>query len=175
MGSSRISLTTAKNILGLAQQSNNTFTMRELRDAYFKAAKQCHPDLQAKDGKYLNKDFHALTEAYELLQQHHHQIGNNASSKTIDDYDVTIEEDKSFRFGCKEWLGLSAEVVEESKKCPIFREWLQGRTDGALRWNHFFALHGGMAPMLRPPENLLLEGGEEDIMQGVLKRRRKRR
>jgi len=144
----------ARKVLGL----EGDVTTRQLRLAYLHAAKQCHPDLaKNKSGD----DFRRVTNAYELLQ-----------SGVIPDADlgITIREEESFRQSCQEWLGVTAEVVEESKRCPIFREWLEGRTDSAFRWKVFFALHGGMAPMLRPP-TALLEG--QPVPTAFTRRKRK--
>mmetsp|Transcript_14470 Transcript_14470/g.23950 ORF Transcript_14470/g.23950 Transcript_14470/m.23950 type:complete len:190 (+) Transcript_14470:95-664(+) len=152
-------LESAKIILGL--DSSADFTARQLRSAYLEAAKKSHPDLaNSKDGNA----FKRISEAYEFLQ-----TGVSPDS----DLGITIAEDASFRQSCEEWLGVKAEVVEESKRCPIFREWLEGRTDSAFRWKMFFALHGGLAPMLRPPAALLEDDGNHNVNRGVTRRRRK--
>jgi len=161
-------LKSAKKILDLT----DTFTVSELRRAYFAAAKMCHPDLQdsTPGDDDLNENFHALTEAYELLQQQHSTTGK------LNEYGITAQEEEAFRTVCQDWLGVSAEVVEESKRCPIFRDWLQGKTDAAMYWNSFFALNGGLAPMLRPPAALLDDGGkqeEEKLIKGLNRRKRR--
>jgi len=166
----------AKKLLGLAN-STTSFTIRELRHAYFQAAKLCHPDLQEEtesgDNNY-NESFNALTEAYELLQQQH-------TGAVINDYGITEQEERDFRMACQANLGVAAETVEESKRCPIFREWLKGKTDAAQLWNSFFAHHGGLAPMLRPPVTTLLEQNKDAITmlsenrKQLLNRRKRRR
>eukprot|EP00547_Thalassionema_nitzschioides_P005910 CAMPEP_0194201418 /NCGR_PEP_ID=MMETSP0156-20130528/1695_1 /TAXON_ID=33649 /ORGANISM="Thalassionema nitzschioides, Strain L26-B" /LENGTH=144 /DNA_ID=CAMNT_0038926605 /DNA_START=247 /DNA_END=681 /DNA_ORIENTATION=+ len=144
-------------MLGLS----TSFTARELRQAYLQAAKLSHPDLNRHTSRY---DFQAVTEAYEFLssQQKQGTLG--------DDLGITAQEEEYFRESCQDWLGVSADVVEESKKCPMFREWLQGKTDAAMLWNSFFSLHGGLAPMLRPPA-ALLEG--EGVTATRTRRKRK--
>jgi hypothetical protein len=149
-------LDSARVLLGL--DANSDVTSRQLRKAYLQAAKRCHPDIQKnKDGD----DFRKINEAYEYLQ-----------SGVVPDPDlgITIQEDAAFRASCQEWLGLPAEVVEESKLCPIFRQWLDGKTDAASRWKFFLAMHGGLAPMLRPPVALIEDQRE---YKGLNRRRRK--
>lgn len=141
---SAITISKAQDMLGLP----SSFNSRDLRQAYLKSAKLCHPDLNRHSNRH---DFHAVTEAYELL------LGQKQEMDPDDDLGITAQEELSYREACEEWLGVSADVVEESKKCPMFRDWLQGTTDAAILWNSFFALHGGMAPMLRTP-SALLEG-----------------
>lgn len=149
----------AKVLLGL--DINADFTARQLRTAYLEAAKDCHPDLaKNKNGEAFKK----VSEAYEFLQ-----TGVSPDA----DLGITIAEEALFRQSCEEWLGVRAEVVEESKRCPIFREWLEGKTDAAFRWKMFFALHGGLAPMLRPPAALLEDDGVANVNRGVTRRKRR--
>mmetsp|Transcript_27658 Transcript_27658/g.31682 ORF Transcript_27658/g.31682 Transcript_27658/m.31682 type:complete len:294 (-) Transcript_27658:95-976(-) len=177
-----------------------SFTQKELRDAYFTAAKLCHPDSSSSSikqqhtrNKNNNDDdddddegeenykrnlaikFHAITEAYELLQDQHdinhdgvkinHENENECYSYT------SKTEEQHFREACREYLGVDAEIVEESKRCPLFREWLKGRTVDAFHWNNFLMLHGGLAPMLRKKKTMKLTQGDDD---GKKRRRRKR-
>ena len=112
---------------------------------------------------------------------------NTASTTTTDDYDendnsstfvIHKTEEEHFRTACREKLGLDAETVEESKKCPLFRDWLKGKTDAAFHWNMFFMLHGGLAPMLNEKRVLKLSegnsGGNSISGNGRIRRRRKK-
>jgi hypothetical protein len=150
----------AKELLGLPP-SQTSPTPKELRVAYFTAAKRCHPDLQPQSNRDLVELFHQITSAYELLQK-----GNNTNDWT--DVGITDDEEATFRVACKEQLGLTAETVEESKQNPMFREWLQGKTDAAYFWQNFLANHGGLAPMLRPKPQLTSSSSARTL------RRRKR-
>jgi len=168
----------ALRLLGLSQP----FSPRELRDAYFEFAKQCHPDSSGDQTD--TKRFLQLTEAYESLRcvasNHHVEL----------QYDTPSEEEE-YRAACQAWLGLQvvparsvmhsspftlslvalystycsccscvvadvlcwqAEQVEESKACPMFRQWLASSND--LNWVSFLALHGGLAARLNPRAQL---------------------
>jgi hypothetical protein len=76
--------------------------------------------------------------------------GQVVNDVDLTDDEITIQQEADFRVGCEQVLGLTAEKVEESKRCPLFREWLKGRTDSAYLWQSFLMQHGGLAPMLRP-------------------------
>ena len=169
-----LTLQSAERLLDLTD--NPRYTARELRDAYFDAAKSCHPDSthEAKARKSLApidaaRHFLEVTEAYELLRS-----GKNASFQTDANF-VTKSEEQEFRDACKEWLGLDAETVEESKRCPLFRRWLQGGTDAACHWNNFFFLNGGLVPKMRPPAALIGKGGSSSRSTGPSTRRRRKR
>ena len=154
----------AKELLGLPLQQGTPPTPKEIRAAYFTAAKRCHPDLQRQSNRDLVELFHQMTNAYELLLQ-------NATPTTTADNDVGITDDEeaTFRVACREQLGLTAETVEESKRNPMFREWLQGKTDAAYFWQNFLANYGGLAPMVRPKPQL-----EASCSSARTLRRRKR-
>jgi hypothetical protein len=130
----QISVHAARRLLGLSYPN---FTIHQLRHAYRKAALTSHPDLE--NGNH--DAFLQVTEAYEVLLTH-----SSGKVETV----VSADEELAFRQACRDWLGLPPEIVEESKQCPNFRQWLSGRTDSAHAWRVFFALHGGLAPMLRP-------------------------
>lgn len=201
------SITTALKLLNL--KPHTRYSPNELRDAYFTAAKLCHPDspnakiiiltdvddhCTIKNGgnkNYVEKDmdeetrkeqltsqFHAISEAYELLQKKSN-IGFFSSSSqqpSTNEY-INKSEEEHFRQACIEFLGVDAEIVEESKRCPLFREWLKGRTVDAFLWNTFLMKHGGLAPMLRRKKvaNLAAGGGDDDgsVVGGKTRRRRR--
>ena len=201
------SITTALKLLNL--KPHTRFSPKELRDAYFTAAKLCHPDSpnakimiltnddddhdhhNSKDGsngikekkdmdeetrkEHLTNQFHAITEAYELLQKHSN-IGSSSSQQhqpSTNEY-ITKSEEEHFRQACIEFLGVDAEIVEESKRCPLFREWLKGRTVDAFLWNTFLMKHGGLAPMLRKKKVANLAAGDDGSFVGGKSRRRRR-
>ncbi len=145
------------------------FTQKELRDAYFTAAKLCHPDLnKTKSSEELSEKFLEITEAYEYLQKKQPSSprtkSSNGQNNDEGDIDwsnyVTKSEEQVYRDACQEILGLDAEIVEESKRCSLFRDWLKGKTDAAFHWNNFFMLHGGLAPMLRRKKLVSIGSGE---------------
>ena len=154
----------AKRILGL--DAHSAATARDIRKAYFLAAKACHPDVQKQDDG--GAAFRMVTVAYEVLQ----------SNISVEDQAILVTEDEevAFRIACRQVLGLPAEVVEESKQNPMFRTWLKGRTDGAFTWRNFLSQHGGLAPKLRP--RLMIEGkdcfaGSKDFSSASLRRRKR--
>jgi hypothetical protein len=184
-----------RSALGLLNLHNNTdFTARQLRDAYFLAAKKCHPDtsnieiiagsndendtLKAqKIRKELTSIFLQITDAYELLQKHCKNQPSSSSSassenhktrsSTNTEFDNEVEffsltEEEDYRQACLDHLGLDADIVEESKKCPLFRQWLQGNTDSAAIWGNFLMLHGGLAPMIKNDGKKVLHVTEGD-------------
>ena len=154
----------ALDMLGLRERSTEeTITAKVLRLAYYQAAKECHPDVasgrknkQSGNNEDAAEQFRLVTEAYELLllQQEQHQKQRNNSgiddASVLDLDDFTPHSEADYREACLQWLGQPAEVVEESKRCPVFRQWLSGRTDSAYYWNMFLMLHGGLAPRLLP-------------------------
>ena len=203
--STTITFQSALHILKLHHRPN--YNPKELRDAYFAAAKLCHPDTKKKQknsssssgGKRFNDDddddmtikFLELTEAYEILQeqykkslssnsfysktQHTKQPDSSSSSSSSSTYIIHQTEEENFRSACREKLGLDAETVEESKQCPLFREWLKGKTDAAFHWNMFFMMHGGLAPMLNQKKVMRLsEGDDSDGLSGRVRRRRRK-
>jgi hypothetical protein len=158
-------------------------TMKELRYAYFAAAKLCHPDMLSSrtqqqshnnvrddekddDGNDDSVDsgerFRLVTDAYELLQEaivglrrasmakKNQDNDDDDDENVYDEHDtITEKEEQIYRRACWDVLGLPAEIVEEAKQTPQFREWLQGRTDAAIIWQSFLLQHGGLAPQLR--------------------------
>ena len=131
------------------------FSMLELRDAYFEAAKRCHPDANQDDVEVKARSsdlFLKVTEAYELLRKY--PRGDLSSNSEIDEdeyYEQNIiskTEEQFYRDAVYETLGMRAEDLEESKKCPMFRIWLAGGSHTAFHFNLFLMRHGGLAPML---------------------------
>ena len=156
----------ALQLLGLPSSHNHkeilTLTMPQLRQAYFAAAKRCHPDTQPPQSlkqddssndtqnhrdKRNNRhdDFLRVTSAYELLYQ---QLARNGK---LDTQTISDDEQAAFRDACYMHLGVAPEVVEECKRSPEFRRWLAGRTDAAHTWRNFLTQHGGLAPQLPLP------------------------
>jgi hypothetical protein len=127
----------------------------EIRLAYLQAAKESHPDAATVDAEtakeLLNEKFTKVTQAYEYLIRYY--CNNNNTSSTDDsnnNWGISMEEEIEFNDSCLAVLGLRAEIVEESKQDPGFRQWLLGNTDSAHLWRGFLANHGGLAPKLRP-------------------------
>ncbi len=179
--SSSISVNRALRLLQLHHNPN--YTPNELRDAYFKSAKLCHPDSSSASNKggddACTMQFLEITEAYELLGRRKNSTntstegtrtnkndGNGSGSSYDDSYNdefiIRRSEEEQFRTACREYLGLDAETVEESKRCPLFREWLKGKTDAAFHWNNFFMLNGGLAPMLNREKTHRISQGDVD-------------
>ena len=148
-------------------------TIRELRNAYFVAAKRCHPDVvkQQHPGDEEAFDFRDITIAYEHLLHGDHIEYNPEEADNI----VTRNEEEEYRDACKTMLGLPAEIVEESKQNPMFRKWLVGNTDAALHWRSFFAANGGMAQKLRPPAGYLGRGKDDVVRKSDTRRKRGRK
>ena len=154
----------ALSVLGM----EGAFTQRQLRDAYYTAAKRCHPDLvSAEDDTPL--DFREVTDAFEHLMK----AGSMLESEDDEEL-VTVSEDERFRTACREILGLSAEAVEESKRDPKFRQWLKGNTDAAHYWRNFLMGHGGLAPQLRPPAGYIGQNEKRVVRKSETRRKRKR-
>lgn len=165
-----ISTSAAKSMLGFAK--DQTFTVKELRDAYFQAAKLCHPDaVRGKDSNLSLLDFRDITEAYEHLLNGDNS-GSQYSKEELANI-ITISEEEEYRQACKASLGISAEIVEESKLNPMFRKWLTGNTDAAYHWRNFFAAHGGLAQKLRTPAGYLGSGDEDRVVTKSELRRKK--
>jgi DnaJ domain len=161
-----ITIQDARDILGV---SHVRLTPKLLRTAYLEAAKRCHPDTQTeKKSKHdTGEEFRQVTEAYEVL------LGTNMPNFT-NDFGITDSEEAEFRRACQDMLGVRAEVVEESKRCPAFRQWLAGRTDAAYTWRAFFMRYGGFAPKLRPSAGMI-EASKAELPKSSSRRRRSSR
>ena len=151
----------AMQLLGLDAERH--VSAKTLRKAYLEAALRCHPDLQKNNN---SAEFTKINDAYVLLQ-------SGIVTVPGEDLGITTQDEASYRRACEEWLGLPAEVVEESKRCPMFRHWLSGKTDAADRWRVFFSLFGGLSPML-PSQSPMLEGSGDVGRVTPVVRRRKR-
>mmetsp|Transcript_19001 Transcript_19001/g.44517 ORF Transcript_19001/g.44517 Transcript_19001/m.44517 type:complete len:181 (-) Transcript_19001:190-732(-) len=159
-----ISTKAAMSTLGM----KGAFTQRQLRDAYYTAAKRCHPDLVSADDTPL--DFREVTDAFEHLMKDRSMLESDGDDEEL----VTVSEDERFRTACREILGLSAEAVEESKRDPKFRQWLKGNTDAAHYWRNFLMGHGGLAPQLRPPAGFIGQNEKRVVRMSETRRKRKR-
>lgn len=148
----------ARALLGLpakASKETTPLTLKELRHAYFAAAKKCHPDTKPDnedEEKGSDDAFLQITRAYELLQAEINQ------TEILLESTISSSEEEEFRRACRTELGIDAEIVEECKQNPAFRQWLLGRTDAAYHWRVFFLQHGGLAPKLRPSGGRLTTG-----------------
>jgi len=173
INSSRSAIISAIKILNLSDTSH--FNPRQLRDAYFAEAKLCHPDSSPRrkdsgESAKVHKQncasrFHKVNEAYDLLlkQKVTSTSVSSAEDNGYDDdlfYDndishiISKSEEQWFREACRDTLGVDAETVEESKKCPVFLDWLKGRSMMARHWTFFFMQNGGLAPMLKNRQTL---------------------
>ena len=176
------SVSQAQRLLGLSSNNTEKYTGKQIREAYFAAAKRCHPDTLGVDQKSKSDNetvqaaaqkFMQITEAYEVLLNYTITAG-----EFMDQYQV--DEEKEFRQACRDYLQLPAEIVEESKRCPMFRKWLIGNTDSAFHWRMFLQLHGGLAPKLKS-SFLSIQAGSNistsdvsSVDKPVIRRRRNR-
>ena len=168
----QITTESAKSLLGL---EHDTFTVRELRQAYFEAAKLHHPDavkhtrIDTLNGKI--PDFIEITVAYEHLLQSSQSTDNHDSSTNIHNI-IDHDEETEYRTACLDILGIPAEIVEESKKNPMFRQWLMGKTDAAMHWKMFLSKYGGLAEKIRP--RVQVAEGKKAAVRKVDTRRKRR-
>lgn len=160
----------ALRVLGLG---HSQLSPKILRTAYLQAAKECHPDTKDVDEckEEAAQRFRLVTEAYELLLSGNDMTSSDDSVDGANYYGITDKEEAEFRRACQERLGLPAEIVEESKTCPAFRQWLDGKTDAAHYWRVFFIQHGGLAPKIRPPPAGLLESNVDPTKSSTRRRR----
>lgn len=119
---------------------NSNINLKDLRKAYFQAAKQCHPDTIVNESSTQvtkqdsSAQFMLVSEAYEVLLS---IISPVSDGKLRSEGLISEREEIEFRRNCQDWLGIPADVVEESKRCPLFRQWLKGNTDAAFHWKVF--------------------------------------
>lgn len=156
--STELTYSKAKQVLGLCVNSSVP-DAKILRNAYLQAAKKTHPDLRTNS----RQDFQLVSDAYELLL-------SGAPDSRNADFGITINEEQDYRQACRNWLGIDAEIVEEAKRDPAFRNWVKLEGSSTRHWRQFLSLHGGLAPMLKPKKFLENNASTKD-----LKRRRRRR
>lgn len=174
-----LNLPAAHTSITRSTAEHEILSTKQLRLAYFQAAKMCHPDIIDADdytlpGSAIDKkaarrqdsanQFMRVTEAYEFLLNRINPSKNYSASDLVSE-----KEEGDFRRNCQDWLGIPADVVEESKRCPLFREWLKGNTDAAHHWKIFLMQNGGLAPRLRA--TVLVEAGEESAVATSRRRR----
>eukprot|EP00588_Corethron_pennatum_P020094 CAMPEP_0194323320 /NCGR_PEP_ID=MMETSP0171-20130528/25176_1 /TAXON_ID=218684 /ORGANISM="Corethron pennatum, Strain L29A3" /LENGTH=155 /DNA_ID=CAMNT_0039081933 /DNA_START=72 /DNA_END=536 /DNA_ORIENTATION=+ len=129
-----LSTSAAKEILGLRQST--TPSLKELRSAYFQAAKKCHPDTNSScvENESMEFDeglaFRRISDAYEKLLSS--DVGGSFQEEEEDI--ITEREEEDYRKACLSVLGINAEIVEESKQDAVFRNWLAGNTNCAKWW-----------------------------------------
>lgn len=164
-----ITTASAKSMLGFTEHCQ--FTIRELRHAYFEAAKLHHPDVIKQHPNRIVFDFRDITNAYEHLLTSSHIISHISEDEPI----ITHDEEDEYRRACLDILGIPAEIVEESKKNPMFRQWLMGKTDAAMHWKMFLSKYGGLAEKLRPRVQIGkgVGGGKVGGVDGRRKRKRR--
>jgi DnaJ domain len=182
LSTARITTTTttreARTLLGIPNHA--VLEMTVVRKAYFAAAKMCHPDTkstsilvdeEADDGY---ERFLQVTDAYELLAAQLCSDSNKSSNDNI--IIIPKSEEESFRYECQHRLGLSAEIVEECKNNPSFRQWLLGNTDSAYLWRDFLMQHGGLAPRLNSSQPILeiAAGAGDEALRSQQRRKRRR-
>lgn len=167
-----ISTHAARSTLGFAETHRPT--LRELRHAYFEAAKRCHPDVATEQDA--GRGFRIVTEAYEHLLRRRDGYAIQCDGEDLSDV-VTLSEEEVYRHACEAILGLPAEIVEETKRNPTFRRWLSGNTNSAKHWRNFFSGHGGLAQKLRLPVGYLCGGcaGKGGVVRKSETRRKRRR
>ena len=130
----------AQTKLGLSNAPTN---LDQLRHAYVKAVKQCHPDLHHHnpDKMKFTIKFHQVQESYELLLMSFRASSSNSHRTDLRDRDADADDwdvsEEHYRWACQEWLGIAAEKVEDSLRCPMFQQWLGGRSDAAAHWRSF--------------------------------------
>lgn len=114
-------------------------------------------------------DFIEITVAYEHLLQSKQSA--DSQSKNIHNI-IDHDEETEYRTACLDILGIPAEIVEESKKNPMFRQWLMGKTDAAMYWKMFLSKYGGLAEKIRP--RVQVGEGKKAAVRKVDTRRKRR-
>lgn len=149
-----------------------SFTALELRKAYFTESKRLHPDVSKLDKEAATKLFLEMTSAYEMLLDAGSGGGSGSREGGGDDFFMGENEEAEWRRTCDLWVGVSAELVEDLKADPAFREWLMMPEPDAEHWRLFLFSNGGLARFpLRPK----LAGGADGGPLMLGKRRRKKK
>lgn len=147
-------LIAARSILGLSHPPTD---LHQLRQAYLKAVKNCHPDLQHQhpNKATLVQQFRQVQQSYEMLlfsfqpalaEERSESTSTSSTSNPNGAgqqrhvYRHKLNE-QEYRDACQEWLNISAETVEESLKCDMFQQWLLGKSDAAYHWRTFLQMY----------------------------------
>ena len=144
----------ARKALGLPEM----FSTSDLRDAYYRQAKTCHPDLF--NGSLEADRFVSIGRAYDTLRSVAGKLRANQGQcdGSWDEYDEA----------CKSWVGCGAEIVEELKADGMFREYLESNTQTAEHWRIFLAYHGGLRARVAPtPIAKLNDGKKRKVRRSV--------
>ena len=156
-------------------------TIQDVRQAYFKAAKACHPDvvrnhttdhpnrarIQDATQSQINlssQSFRRIHLAYEVLRNEFKKDSHNTFTETSTSF--TMDKQTEYRKACWELLGIPAEIVEECKRDSKFRQWLRGTTDAAGYWRNFLTMYGGLQPILDVPTAYLHSSNNHDPNDG---------
>jgi len=127
-----------------------SFSAKQLKQAYLRQCQHLHPD-HSEFGKVAATElFIEMAAAFDLLKECIDKFdarseaagtGDGARSATDENgvpeatFDcengfviyMTVAEEEAYRDACMQWVHLSAELVEELKADPGFREWLKGK------------------------------------------------
>jgi DnaJ-class molecular chaperone len=127
-----------------------SFSAKQLKQAYLRRCQLLHPDHSVHDKATATELFVEMAAAFDLLKGCVEQFDARAATADAraaagegvdgkddgaDFYDedgflirMTVVEEEAYRDSCMQWVHLSAELVEELKADPGFREWLKGKS-----------------------------------------------
>lgn len=126
-----------------------SFSAKQLKQAYLRQCRRLHPDHSAHGKAAATELFVEMAAAFDLLKGCVEQFdtraaaadaraaadegagGEEGGGAAFDDEEgfaikMTAVEEEAYRDSCMQWVHLSAELVEELKADPGFREWLKG-------------------------------------------------